>query len=100
MHIDLILDKLLTPDPTPEEAQRLADMAYMEWLGRLPGKANFHVEAMGAYASAVAISGMAPAAAVFCDRLIEVTTNGPVAIDLVLPGKERRGGAQARRALY
>ncbi len=100
MDIDLILDKLLVPDPSPEEAARLADFAYIEWLGRLPGDANFCVEAMGAYARALPVSMLAPAAAAFCDRLVAASGSPLWALELSSLGRERRGGAQARRALY
>ena len=98
--IDQVLNKLLTPNPTAEQAQRLADLAYVEWLGSLPGDTNFHTAAMGAYARAHPMSAIAPAAAAFCDRLIAATGPMPMAFQLDLPARERRGGAQARRALY
>ena len=100
MVFDTILDKLLSPDPTPEQADRLARLAYLEWLGTLPGDKNFVLAAMEVYQRAISVSEVAPAARVFCDLLLEATRRPGQPLALLSPAKSRRGGARARRALF
>lgn len=85
--------------PMPaSRAVRLGEMGYLQWLGALRGNADYHAEAMRAYALAEPLRRRSPAVAVFCDLLIE-STRGPIAaLDLTFPLQRRRGGARARRA--
>lgn len=89
----------LNTGPLPRaRALELARMGYMQWLGALPGHADYRAEAMRAYTMAAPFRRNAPAVAAFCDLLVESTRMPPVALDLSLPARRRRGGARARRA--
>ena len=100
MNYDPILEKLLTPDADPRQADRLAWLAYVEWLGFLPADINFNRAAMSAYARAIRVAAQAPAARAFCTLLMEATRNPGFALDGPSLAPARRGGAKARRALF
>ncbi len=89
------LDIGAVPHP---RAQALGRMGYLQWLGGLPGDANYHREAMRACAAALPFKGRSPAVAVFCDLLIASTGQAPAILDLPFPVPRRLGGAQARRS--
>ncbi|MCC5985100.1 MAG: hypothetical protein JJU42_12110 [Rhodobacteraceae bacterium] len=89
----------LNTGPMPRaRALELARMGYMQWLGGLPGQADYRKAAMHAHAMAAPFRRGAPAIAAFCDLLVESTRMPPVPLDLSLPARRRRGGARARRA--
>lgn len=78
-------------------AQELGQLGYMQWLGGLPGDAEYRREAMRAYWAAAPFIRTSPAVAVFCDLLVASTRMPPAPLPLSLP-RHRRGGARARRA--
>ncbi|MEM6624720.1 MAG: hypothetical protein AAF674_21065 [Pseudomonadota bacterium] len=82
---------------TPEEADELGQLGYVQWLAGLPGNSNFEKEAMRAYSTALPFLRTSPAIAVFCDLLVASTATPPRPLPLVLRVRERRGGAEARR---
>jgi len=91
--------QLRTTGLTPDRARELGHLGYLQWLGGLPGFASYPAEAMRAYTAAQPYLRDAPALAVFCDLLVESTRSPAQALDLILPPKQRRGGAKGRRAV-
>ncbi|MEO1000060.1 MAG: hypothetical protein AAFW69_05585 [Pseudomonadota bacterium] len=82
-----------------EEADRLGELGYLQWLGSLPGNASYAKEARRALEMARPFLAVSPAVAVFCRLLM-----APVAVPgrpapLAMPRRTRRGGAEARRLL-
>ena len=77
-------------------ALELGQLGYMQWLGALPGDADYRGAAMRAYEAASPFRRASPAVAVFCDLLVASTRMPPAPLPLSLP-RHRRGGARARR---
>lgn len=98
MILELTISQLDIGAVPDERARELGQMGYMQWLGGLPGNADYHREAIRAHAMARPFAHNSPALAVFCDLLIRSMQMPPVALDLPLPARQRRGGARARRA--
>lgn len=98
----MILERTLSqldigPVP-PQRAQELGQLGYMQWLGALPGQADYGCAAYVALARATPFRETSPAIAVFCD-LLAVSMLRPLhPLSLSLPPRQRRGGARARRA--
>ncbi|WP_333827476.1 hypothetical protein [Pararhodobacter sp.] len=82
----------------PARAQELGQLGYMQWLGALPGGAEYRGEARRAHAMAAPLIHRSPALGVFCDLLSLSMTVPPGPLPLCLPVLRRRGGARARRA--
>ena len=82
-----------------EQAKALGHLGYIQWLGALPGHANYRAEAHKACHMAQPFVRTSPAVGVFCQLLRASTTGSPNALDLKLPIQKRRGGARARRRL-
>jgi len=91
--------QLRTTGLPPKRARELGHLGYLQWLGSLPGFASYPAEAMRAYAAAEPYLREAPALAVFCELLVESTRNPAQPLTLILPSKQRRGGAKGRRAV-
>ncbi len=84
--------------PVPQtRAVELGHMGYMQWLGGLPGQANYRLAALHALTMAAPFMDNSPAVAVFCDLVIASTRSPLEALNLRLPAHHRRGGARARR---
>ena len=82
----------------PERARELGRLGYLQWLGALPASANYQREARSACAKALPFAAASPAVAVFC-ALVDVSmASPPRPLPLPFPERQRRGGAQARRA--
>ena len=86
--------------PLPEpQARELGRLGYLQWLGALPGAANYPAEARRARTMALPFARNSTAVAVFCDLLLS-SLDGPMApLDLNIPARARRGGARARRGV-
>ncbi|MCC1491504.1 hypothetical protein [Cognatishimia sp. F0-27] len=98
MQFDKTLNQMLVGFCSPRRAEEIGQLAYMQWLGALPGAASYEEEAVLAYLSAVNYRMTDPPVAVFC-RLIEASLRNPLKpLDLSLPTPRRRGGAAKRRA--
>lgn len=82
---------------TPERARELGQLGYLQWLGALPGGANYELEAVRAYLYAQPFLKTDPAVAAFCDLLRDSVQYPLKPLDLALPKPRRRGGAQERR---
>ena len=80
-----------------DRALELGRLGHLQWLGALPGDANYRDEAMRAYTLAIPFARSSPAVAVFCELLLESTRMPPRPLALHSP-RRRRGGARARRA--
>lgn len=81
----------------PDEADRMGQLGYLQWLGALPGKANYLQAAMHAYDVARPFMRTSPAVAVFCQLLLASAAPSPAPLSFPALDKSRRGGAQARR---
>ncbi|WP_050929028.1 hypothetical protein [Aestuariivita boseongensis] len=97
MLIHRTLQQLQVRADTPERALELGRMGYMQWLGGLPGQANYEFEAIRAYLYARPFVETDPAVAVFCDLLRQSLQKPLTPLDLTLPKPRRRGGAAERR---
>ncbi len=75
---------------SPERAEQLGQLGYLQWLGSLPGQASYAHEAMRAYETARPFCQASPAVAVFCTLLIESNTTPPTALPLSYPSRVRR----------
>lgn len=82
----------------PERASELGQMGYMQWLGWLPGSADYHHTARHALTVAAPFAAVSPAVAVFCDLVGASLDMPPKPLALKLPERRRRGGHKARRA--
>ncbi len=85
---------------TPRRAEQMGQLGYMQWLGALPAMSNYIDQAAHAYGMAKPFAETSPAVAVFCDLLLASLKRPLQPLPLQLPARERRGGAQARRATY
>ncbi|MFN0262778.1 hypothetical protein ACKTEK_02770 [Tepidamorphus sp. 3E244] len=83
---------------TPERAQEMAQLGFLQWLAGRPAKADHRSEALDAYAVARPLAQGSPAIAAFCDLLLAATKTPVYGLPIRLPTRQRRGGAQARRA--
>lgn len=86
----------LGPMP-PGRAAELGQLGYLQWLGALPGRADYRQAALHAHAKALPFAAASPAVAAFCDLLLASVALPPRPLPLALPARQRRGGAQARR---
>lgn len=100
MILEDILNAMRSHGCSEARARQLAHMGYMEWLGALPGAANYPEAAVRALAAAAPVRDVDPAVAEFC-RLLETSVNRPLApLTLIPPRPGRRGGARGRRAMF
>lgn len=98
MILELTISQLDIGVVTPQRAQEMGQLGYVQWLGALPGHTSYRQQAEHALAKAAPFRDTSPAVAVFCDLLNQSLTFPPRALPLALPLKQRRGGARARRA--
>ena len=82
---------------TPERAQELGQLGYIQWLGALPAGAGYEPEARHAYELAEPFAVASPPVKVFCDLLLASICSPIAPLPLNPPDCRRRGGAQARR---
>lgn len=97
MILELTISQLDSGALSPEQAAEKGQLGYMQWLGALPGRADYHREAQRAYDRAQPFERGSPAVAVFCELLLASMEMPPRPLPLSLPQRSRRGGAQARR---
>ncbi|WP_162497331.1 hypothetical protein [Roseovarius dicentrarchi] len=97
MQIERTLYQLRIGLSSPQRARELGQLGYMQWLGGLPGHADYGAEARRAYRMAVDFAETDPAIAVFCELLAASVRHPLTPLDLALPKPARRGGARARR---
>ncbi len=98
MLIERTLTQLQVAAETPQQAQELGRMGYMQWLSFLPVNASYEHEAVQAYLLAMDFIDTDPAVAVFCDLIRQSLRHPLRPLDLSLPKPRRRGGARTRRA--
>ena len=97
MTLNDILTAMRVPGSSEARARQLAHMGYLEWLGALPGGANYAEAAVRALVVAAPLREDDPAVTEFC-RLLEDSLNHPlVPLTLIPPRPGRRGGARGRR---
>ena len=82
----------------PDRARETGHLGFMQWLGSLPSDAPYPAEARRALNMAAPFVSGSPAVAVFCELLMASLVRPLQALPLSLPARQRRGGAQARRA--
>ena len=80
------------PDP---QARELGRLGYLQWLGALPGEVSYPAEVRRALTAARPFALNSPAVGVFCDLLWASLELAP--LELEMPVRARRGGAEARR---
>jgi hypothetical protein len=78
------------------EARQAAQLGYMQWLGSLPGHADYRHATRYALTKAKPFCE-SPAVAEFCKLLQESLDNPLQPLALCLPRRKRRGGADGRR---
>lgn len=100
MLLEQTITQLDVGKTTRERALELGQLGYMQWLGALPAMSDYRQEAQHAYDTAAPFAGTSPAIAVFCDLLVASMRMPLEPLPLKLPDRQRRGGAQARRAAY
>ncbi|MCG7627636.1 hypothetical protein MHM88_07460 [Epibacterium sp. MM17-32] len=98
MILELTIRQLDVGPLPAQEADRMAQLGYMQWLGALNGRASYHREAQHALDLAVPFAEVSPAVAAFCDLLRASLHMPPQPLTLTLPPRTRRGGAAARRS--
>jgi len=91
------LSQLAVGHVSLEQAQEMGHLGYMQWLGALKGDASYVHEVAKALEAARPFRATSPAVEVFCDLLQRSAVQPPRTLVLILPTKERRGGAGARR---
>ena len=97
MLIQKTISQLQVRADTPERAKELGQLGYIQWLGALPGNANYEFEAVRAFLYARPFISSDPAVAAFC-HLLRASLKHPLQpLDLALPKPRRRGGAHERR---
>ena len=85
--------------PMPrEEARQLGQLGYMQWIAGLPGNADYLRAARHAYDKAGPFMMRSPAVAEFCDLLLASIKQPLMPLQLAMPRRQRRGGANARRS--
>ncbi|MEX0281464.1 MAG: hypothetical protein AB3N13_09800 [Arenibacterium sp.] len=100
MLIEKTLIQLQVNPSSPERAKELGQLGYMQWLGGLPGDADYQAEAASAYILAAPFVASDPAVAEFC-ALLRHSLRSPLhVLDLALPEPRRRGGARERRLSF
>ncbi len=97
MDLQPLIDKLIVAPDDPARARAFGRMAFMEWLGALPGDVSFPLAAMEAYDRTRAVARISYAAEVFRALLVEAVHMPPRPLSLTLPSPHRRGGARTRR---
>ena len=97
MLVHRTLQQLQVKVDTPERAQELGQLGYMQWLGGLPGGSCYRTQAIRALDRAQTFRATDPAVAVFCDLLLTSLQKPLAPLGLSLPKPRRRGGAQERR---
>ncbi|MEM7068233.1 MAG: hypothetical protein AAF478_05050 [Pseudomonadota bacterium] len=85
---------------SPERAQELGQLGYIQWLGALPAEVGYEKEAKRAYTFAKPFTATSPAVKVFCDLLLASIRSPIEPLPLSIPVCKRRGGAKARRTSW
>lgn len=97
MLLEYTLHQLQRKSAVPERAEEFGQLGYMQWLASLPADSCYLTAAVKAYASALPLKRTEPAVAVFCDLLRRSINDPLMPLDLKLPQRKRRGGANSRR---
>ncbi|MEM0937157.1 MAG: hypothetical protein AAGJ91_14800 [Pseudomonadota bacterium] len=99
MHLKHLIEKLRHAPNDPDRARELAQLAFMEWLGALPGDASFPVAAMTTFDGMRRAAEQSEATAEFRALLAEAVRVSPMPLALPLR-PSRRGGRRARRVPF
>lgn len=99
MLLEKTIHGLQAHSETPERAEELGRMGFLQWLAFLKGNQGYAVQAQEALDKAAPFEATDPSVAVFC-TLVRRSLKGPMALaDLSVPRPTRRGGARERRRL-
>lgn len=82
---------------SPERAEEMASLGYLQWLLGLRPDSGYPAEARRALDAAAPFAGTDPAVAAFCDLIEQSLARSPLPLDLTVPKPRRRGGAKSRR---
>jgi len=99
MLLERTLTTLQTRAETPERAQELGRLGFMQWMMLLRPDASYPAEARRALAMAAPFERTDPAVAVFTGLVRASLSDTPRPVAIPVPPPRRRGGAKARREL-
>lgn len=97
MMLELVLLQMHARTQSPEPARETAYLAFIQWLGALPGGCDYAAAARAALERVSGISASSPALTIFCTLLADSLDRPARPLDLRLPSPCRRGGTRARR---
>ena len=98
--LDEIVARLVAAPDAPGRAREIAHLAFMEWLGSLPGGASFPLAALQAFERTRRVAPRSRAARLFRELLVEASIVPPRPLGLALPRPSRRGGPRTRRQTH
>ncbi|TCO74116.1 hypothetical protein [Rhodovulum euryhalinum] len=97
MMLEMVLMQMQASTASSARAREIGQLAFMQWLGGLPGGCDFIAAARSALARVDAAGEATPALDTFRMLLAASVQMPPQPLDLRLPEPRRRGGARARR---
>lgn len=98
MILERTIFQLDTGDMSEDEARQMGQLGYMQWIAGLKPDADYAKAASAAYDKAAPFMVQSPAVAAFC-ALLKASLDAPLKpLPLSMPPRQRRGGAQGRRA--
>ncbi len=99
MILERTISQLDTGPVAADTARQMGQLGYMQWIASLPGDADYRRAALDAFDRAAPFMVHSPAVAEFCELLLSSVERPLTPLPLSLPPRQRRGGAQARRAV-
>lgn len=97
MLLERTIHGLQAHSETPERAEELGRMGFLQWLAFLKGNQGYAEQAQRALEMAAPFEKTDSSVAVFC-KLVRRSLEGPMALsDMAMPRPTRRGGAKGRR---
>jgi hypothetical protein len=97
MTLKILIARLEATPAGPARARELAHLAFIEWLGSLPGEVSFPRAAEAALRAAARPARRSRAVAAFRALVAQAAEMPPRPLGLALPAAQRRGGAKRRR---
>ncbi|TCP33390.1 hypothetical protein, partial [Rhodovulum marinum] len=97
MMLEMVLIQMQARGESAERAREIGQLAFMQWLGALPGGCDYAAAARAALTRIATSPAPGPALATF-RALLAASLDAPARpLDLRLPSPCRRGGTRARR---
>lgn len=97
MMLEMVLIQMQARRDSAERAREIGQLAFMQWLGALPGGSDYAAAARAALERVSGSSARSPALTIFCTLLADSLERPVRPLDLHLPSPCRRGGTRARR---